>query len=77
MTPVILSQTNGTDGSVSDIWLTRTGNQVCWVFGCFGGFLGGGFFKQKRADQDIVMGLFQEALPRGGREAGAEELIAF
>lgn len=39
--------------------------------------MGGVFFKQKRADQDIVMGLFQEALPRGGREAGAEELIAF
>lgn len=71
MTPVILSQTNGTDGSVSDVWLTRTGNQVCWVFGWVF------FFKQKRADQDIVTRLFQGALPGGGREAGAEELVVF
>lgn len=43
----------------------------------FVGFLVGFFFKQKRADQDIVMRLFQGALPGGGREAGAEELVVF
>lgn len=43
----------------------------------FVGFLVGFFFKQKRADQDIVVKLFQGALPRGGREAGAEELVDF
>lgn len=44
----------------------------------FVGFLVGVFFKQKRADQDIVMRLFQGPLPGGGgREAGAEELVVF
>jgi len=37
----------------------------------------GFFFKQKRADQDIVMRLFQGALPSGGMEAGAGELVVF
>lgn len=45
----------------------------------FVGFLVGFFFfKQKRADQDIVMRLFQGPLAGGGgREAGAEELVVF